>query len=118
MPERDPNHPILVRPHFGRVTVTLEGETMADSENVQTLYECGHEPVHYFPRTDVDMSKLEPTDKRTHCPYKGEARHWTACADDAVAKNAAWSYEQPFPAASAVAGYLAFYPDKAEISET
>ena len=31
--------------------------------------------------------------------------------DDAI-----WFYEQPYPAVAAIAGHVAFYPDKAEIS--
>jgi len=28
-----------------------------------------------------------------------------------------WSYEAPYPAVAAIAGHLAFYPDKVEIEE-
>jgi uncharacterized protein (DUF427 family) len=27
-----------------------------------------------------------------------------------------WTYEHPFPAVAAIAGHVAFYPDKAEVS--
>jgi uncharacterized protein (DUF427 family) len=28
-----------------------------------------------------------------------------------------WTYETPFPAVEAIKGYLAFYPDRVEITE-
>jgi glutathione S-transferase len=31
--------------------------------------------------------------------------------------NAVWTYETPFPAVEAIKGYLAFYPDRVEITE-
>jgi hypothetical protein len=35
--------------------------------------------------------------------------------DGRLEENAVWTYEQPYPAMSAIAGYLAFYPNKVEI---
>lgn len=117
MAQPDPDHPILVRPHGGRVRVSLAGETVADSRDAQVLYECGYPPVYYLPREDVRMDRLTPTDHRTHCPYKGDASYWTVRAGDETADNAAWSYEDPFDAVAAIAGYLAFYPDAVEIDD-
>ena len=33
-------------------------------------------------------------------------------------EDAIWSYEQPYPAVAAIAGHVAFYPDKADITVT
>lgn len=113
----DPDHPILIRRHPGRVTVALGGETVADSRDVRVLYECGYPPVYYLPRADVRMARLTPADHRTHCPYKGDANYWTVTAGGETAENAAWSYEDPFDAVAAIAGCLAFYPDAVEIDD-
>jgi uncharacterized protein (DUF427 family) len=61
------------------------------------------------------MSLFERTDRSTHCPYKGDASYFTLRAGERTAENAVWTYEQPFPAMSAIAGHLAFYPDKVTI---
>lgn len=117
MTRADPDHPILVRPHGGRVCVSLGGETVADSRDAQVLYECGYPPVYYLPREDVRMDRLTATDHRTHCPHKGDASYWTVQAGGERAENAAWSYEDPFDDVAAIAGYLAFYPDKVDVED-
>ena len=60
---------------------------------------------------------LARTDRSTHCPYKGDAAYYTIAMDGQIAESAVWSYETPFPAMSAIAGRLAFYPDKVELYE-
>jgi uncharacterized protein (DUF427 family) len=39
----------------------------------------------------------------------------TTAAGDTI-DDVIWTYEQPYPAVAAIAGHVAFYPDKAEIS--
>jgi uncharacterized protein (DUF427 family) len=57
------------------------------------------------------------TDHSTHCPYKGDASYFTIVGEDGTrVENAVWSYETPFPAMKEIAGYLAFYPNKVELS--
>ena len=69
-------------------------------------------PVFYVPRGDVHMERLAPSATTSHCPFKGDASYFSVPGGPA---DVAWSYETPLPAAAAIAGHLAFYPDKAEI---
>jgi uncharacterized protein (DUF427 family) len=63
------------------------------------------------------MNRLVKIDHSTHCPYKGDASYFSILAKDGTRiENAVWSYETPFPAMKEIAGYLAFYPNKVEIS--
>ena len=62
------------------------------------------------PRADV-RGPIEPGDKRTFCPDKGEARYWNV---GGVA-DTAWSYEFPRPEATGIAGHLAFDPERVEV---
>lgn len=112
-----PHHPITVTPNPHRVTVTAGGTTVVDTKQALTLQEASYRPVRYLPREDVDMSRLEPTSHHTYCPYKGEASYFSVRTDDGVLENAVWSYEEPHDAVAEIAGYLAFYPEKVEISE-
>src|SRR5215210_2799360 len=95
--ERDPDHKVEVEPSPRWVRVVFNGETIADSKRVKLLRETNNRPVYYFPREDVREDLLEPTDRRSHCPYKGDASYWTVRAGDRVAENAVWSYRAPFP---------------------
>ena len=99
---------VVVEPYGKRLRVVFAGETIADSTNVLVLHETRLPHVYYFPRKDVHMDLLRRTEHRTHCPFKGNASYWTLEADNQVAKNAVWSYEDPLPDAQAVHGYLAF----------
>ena len=54
-----------------RVRAELGGKTVADSRRVKALHETGQLMVLYFPREDVDMGLLEPTDHTTECPAQG-----------------------------------------------
>ncbi|MDY7508232.1 DUF427 domain-containing protein [Ralstonia wenshanensis] len=117
MPEIDPNHPITVESNPRRVTVTLNGFTIASTHLARTLREASYPPVQYIPRDDVQMNLLERTQHHTHCPYKGDASYYTIVAGDVRAENAVWTYEQPKPVAREVTGYLAFYPNKVTIQE-
>jgi uncharacterized protein (DUF427 family) len=92
-----------------RMRALFAGETIVDSRRSKLLHEHGKLPVHYFPEDEVRLDLLEPTDHRTHCPWKGDARHFSVRIGDRVSENAAWSYPEPLPDAPPIAGYLAFY---------
>lgn len=93
--------------------VKAGGKVIADSRRALTLLEGSYPPVQYIPRTDAQMSELTRGAQQTHCPYKGDAAYYSIGA----ATNAVWSYEQPFPAVAAIAGHLAFYPNKVDSIE-
>ena len=88
------------------------GEERADSVRTLLLFDESYPPVHYVPREDVRMDLLTCTGHATRCPYKGEASYWTVEAGGRTVENVVWSYEDPIPGMTAVAGYLAFYRDR------
>jgi uncharacterized protein (DUF427 family) len=93
----------------GRVRAVFGGEVVVDTERARLLHETGLVPVYYLPRSDVRFECLEPTDHRTHCPFKGDARYWSVRAGDRVAHNAVWGYDDPVDGAPDLAPYVAFY---------
>jgi uncharacterized protein (DUF427 family) len=113
-----PDHPITLTRAQGRVRALFQGHEIADSANALLLAEAHYEPVWYFPREDVAMGYFGRTDQDTLCPYKGHASYFTVRRDGVIAENAAWSYEEPYPAMAAIQGRIAFYPDAVEIHET
>jgi uncharacterized protein (DUF427 family) len=112
-----PDHPITVTPNPRRVVVKLGGSVIADSTHALRLQEASYKPVLYVPREDARMDMLTRTGHSTQCPYKGTASYYTVRVGDRVSENAVWSYEQPFPAMAAIAGHLAFHPDRVDVIE-
>lgn len=109
-------YPITVEPTGRHVTVRINGEIIAETDRALTLRESQHAPVHYIPLDDVDRDRLTGSDTATYCPFKGDASyfHVTTAAGESV-PDAIWAYRQPFAAVAAIAGHVAFYPDKADI---
>ena len=106
-----PDHPITIEHTAGRVVVKHGDHIIADSRNALTLREASYPPVHYIPRADVDMAMLTPSTHQTYCPYKADASYLSAEG----LPNSVWSYERPYDAVAAIAGHLAFYPDRFRI---
>ncbi|HYB38682.1 MAG TPA: DUF427 domain-containing protein [Mycobacterium sp.] len=115
--EPSTEHPITIEPTKGRVRVRVNGEIVADTYSALRLQESTYPAVQYIPMSDVVQDVLARTDTKTYCPFKGEASYYsvTTAGGDTV-DDVIWTYEQPYPAVAAIAGHIAFYPDKAEIS--
>jgi uncharacterized protein (DUF427 family) len=110
-------HPITITPTPARVVVRVHGEIVADTHAALGLRESNYPVVQYVPFDDVVQASLTRTDTSTYCPYKGEASYYsvTTAAGDTV-EDVIWTYDDPYPAVGAIAGHVAFYPDKADIS--
>ena len=104
-----------VDPAGGPVVVRAGGAVIAETTNALILREDGHDPVYYLPRSDAGLEFMDPSETRTVCPDKGTATHFHIAAKSGRIENAAWSYEDPIAGAEAIAGYVAFYPDKATV---
>jgi uncharacterized protein (DUF427 family) len=92
-----------------RIRAIVEGETILDSTNAKLLHETRHLPVYYFPERDLRSDVLVPSEKRTHCPHKGEARYWTLRVGERELPDAVWHYPEPIEQASFLAGHVALY---------
>ena len=107
-------HVITTEPVAERVVVVVRGVTLADSTHVRRLHETGLPPRFYFPRADVDMTKLVPTDTTSHCPFKGDAVYWSAELDGATVANVAWSYPTPLPERADITELICFFDEKVD----
>jgi uncharacterized protein (DUF427 family) len=106
---------IRIRPAEGTWTVRAGGAIIGESTRALELTEGAYPPVIYFPREDIAMALLDRSTRSSTCPYKGAAEYFTVAAKSGPIYDAAWSYPEPIPAAAAIAGHLAFYPDKATV---
>jgi uncharacterized protein (DUF427 family) len=109
-----PWHPITVEPTGSRVTVTVGGRVVADTTRALTLREASHPPVQYVPLEDVDPEVLRPSDKTSHCPFKGDASHRSVQVGDVTVTDALWFYPEPYDAVAVVKDHAAFYPDRVD----
>jgi uncharacterized protein (DUF427 family) len=104
----DPGHWIHISDSPRNVRIVFGSETIADSKRMKLLREDGILPVYYFPKEDVRADLMVPSDRKTRCPYKGEASYWSLKAGSKTADNAVWSYLNPLPEAKALKDHLAF----------
>jgi uncharacterized protein (DUF427 family) len=110
-------HPITVEPTGRHVTVRVNGDVVADTRDALTLQESTYPAVLYIPLGDVASEQLQCSDTSTYCPFKGDAGYYhVTTSDGATVEDAIWTYEKPYPAVAAIAGHVAFYPDKADIT--
>jgi uncharacterized protein (DUF427 family) len=107
---------ITITPIAGPVTVKAGGTPIGTSTRALELKEGSYPPVVYVPRADIDMGKLEKTTRSTTCPHKGAASYFSIRSEGGTLDNAVWSYETPKPDMQAIAGHLAFYPDRVTVT--
>jgi uncharacterized protein (DUF427 family) len=112
-------HRIEITPNGRRCRVIHQGVTYADTHASLTVVESGLPAVHYFPRADVNMARLQRSIHVSHCQHLGDATHYHLLTEDGPVENAAWSYEQPTAGAARIKGYLAFHASRVDrIDET
>lgn len=97
------------------MTVRIDGDVVAETDAALTLREGSYPAVQYIPIADV-VAQLTLSDTETYCPFKGDASYYhVQTAHGGTVDDAVWTYEEPFPAVSAIAGHVAFYPEKADV---
>ena len=109
---RDPFHRVDIRQSSRHVAVAVEGEVLAESRRALLLFETFLPVRKYFPREDVRMDLLEPSDKRTTCAYKGHASYFSAAA----APDIAWTYPKPLPDAEQLRDLIAFFDERTDVT--
>ena len=99
---------ISVHKATGTWVVRTDNSVLGETRNAMELTEGNLPPVIYFPREDIGMAFLEPSDTTTTCPKKGVASYFHLVGRSGQVDDVAWSYETPADAVSAIAGHIAF----------
>lgn len=99
---------IRIRKTGGTWVVRSGGAVLGESNNALELSEGDLAPMIYFPRNDIAMALLEPSEKTTHCPHKGDANYFSIVNKSSTTKDAVWCYENPIDAVAEIKGHLAF----------
>ena len=83
---------------------TWNGAVIAESDVFEVV-----EGNVYFPADAVRREHLTESETHTVCPWKGTASYFTVVVDGKENRDAAWYYPDPKPAASSIAGHVAFW---------
>lgn len=94
----------------------LGDEEIALTDHPRVLSETGLPNRHYLPLEGVRGELLVPSEKRTYCPYKGQAFYWHLRVGDREVADAAWSYPDPLKDAQNVREYLCFLHDELTVT--
>lgn len=113
--EPGPGHPLRFENGNGRWRARYENHVIADTTDAVVVREADLPARVYFPREDVEMAYMSRAQKTSHCPYKGEAVHYTLMMEGILTEDAARSYEAPYDAANPIAGRIGFYSDLVEV---
>jgi len=99
------------------VRVELDGVLLAESSSPVLVFETGLPTRYYLPRPALHLDVLEPSDTVSECPYKGRtSAYWSVRIGDALHRDLAWSYDFPTRQLLPIAGLVAFYNEKVDIT--
>ncbi len=91
------------------VRIEHAGVTVADTVAAIRTLETSHPPSWYIPPGAIATGLLRPSDRRSFCEWKGEARYWHVAVGGQVFRDVAWSYPEPTPAFAMLRDHVAFY---------
>jgi len=107
--------PPRLAPDTRRIIVRDGDCVIADTSRAVRVLETASPPTVYIPREDIDEDLLRPETGSSLCEWKGPATYWTIELPNGTRhEQVGWSYEQPFPEAETIAGYVSFYPARLE----
>ena len=107
-----PGHRVSEKPVRGKMRAQLGADVLAESSDVIEVDEDQNPPRYYFPRGDVRMDRLAPSETRTYCPFKGEASYFSMELGDGPLPDAAWTIESPYDEHADLKSRVAFYSEK------
>jgi uncharacterized protein (DUF427 family) len=98
--------------------IERDGLLLAEATASVMVFETGLPTRYYVDRTALDLGHLVPSDTVTACPYKGRTSDYWSFTTEAgrVVPDLAWSYDSPTVALAAIAGLVAFYNERVDIT--
>ena len=107
-----PRPPALVA-DTRHVRVSLGNTLLADTTSALRVLETASPPTFYLPPSDVQFDLLVEVSGQSFCEWKGAATY-LASRESAESHAIAWAYLSPSEAFARLAGYIAFYPSRAD----
>ncbi|MBG6166192.1 uncharacterized protein (DUF427 family) [Labrenzia sp. EL_195] len=110
----NPAHMMVIKDVPRRIRVYAGDVLLADSSNALRVIEVGksvYDPVVYIPEDDL-VGSLEPIEKSTYCPIKGDASYIALDGEEV-----GWVYRNPIPMTHRLKAHCAFWPSKTRLVE-
>jgi uncharacterized protein (DUF427 family) len=108
----DPYTRIDIRPTSRHLVVRAGDVLVAESRRPTVLNETGL-PARWYVGADEVRVPLEPSATARRCPYKGRSSYWNVrLPGGGELTDAAWSYPEPLPEATRIAGLVSFRHDE------
>ena len=99
------------------IRVELNGAVLADAPNSVIVFETGLPPRYYLEKATINWSLLTPSDTVSSCPYKGTtSEYWNANVEGEETTDIAWSYNFPTVPITPIAGLVAFYDERVQLT--
>jgi uncharacterized protein (DUF427 family) len=99
------------------VRIELDGMLLAESSSPVLVFETGLPTRYYLDRTAVNFALLRVSNTETACPYKGvTSEYWSVQTAAGTYPDLAWSYHFPTRELQPIAGLIAFYNEKIDLS--
>ena len=111
---RDPTTRVQILPSSRHVVVEVGGVVVAESRRPTFLHETHLPRRTYLPKFDVRMELFDPSPTVTMCPYKGTAEYWSL--REPAEPDVLWSYPAPLPESARIAGLVAFYDTRVDLT--
>lgn len=111
---RDPYHRVDALRSSRHVKVAVDGEIVAESRRPVMVFETGLPVRYYLPLLDVRTDLLWPSERTTHCPYKGEATYHDLKLGGQRHAALFWTYRFPLQSVAPIAGHVSFYQERVE----
>ncbi len=80
------------------------GVILAESDSFETV-----EGNIYFPPESINQEFFITSDTGTFCPWKGMASYYSIQVNGETNADAAWTYREPYAAASRIKDHIAFW---------
>jgi uncharacterized protein (DUF427 family) len=106
---------------WGFETTSKEKQTMKVVRDDRVLAESDQTIViegnHYFPPESIRKEYFQKSDKKTTCPWKGQAGYYHIVIGSNVEQDAAWYYPEPKAEAREIKNYVAFNKSSVEFHD-
>ena len=101
--------PAIAEQAHAHLKIIHRGRVIAETRRGVRTLETSHPPSYYFPRVDVAMEFLAPSDNRSFCEWKGHAVYFHVSIAGETFRNVAWSYPRPTAPFMMLRDHIAFY---------